>query len=99
MAPLPTLKALMTSDDTDTIEDAGGAFWMTSKSDLFALFGADGKLIAVYANGAPPDRTAVQDLTRPHLRDNTDPFYIALNGRLYEVATQPLIFGSAEKGT
>src|SRR5665213_2076177 len=99
MADLPTLKALMTSDDTDTIEDAGGAFWTTSKSDLFALFGADGKLIAVYANGAPPDRAAVQNLTQPHLRDNKAPFYLALNGRLYEVATQPLIFGSAEKGT
>src|SRR5665213_1279148 len=74
MAALPTLKALMTSDDADTIEDAGGSFWMTSKSDLFALFGADGKLIAVYANGAPPDRAAVQNLTQPHLRDNKAPF-------------------------
>src|SRR5665213_541027 len=99
MADLHPLKALMTSDATDTIEDAGGASWTTSKSDLFALFGADGKLIAVYANGAPPDRAAVQNLTQPHLRDNKAPFYLALNGRLYEVATQPLIFGSAEKGT
>src|SRR5665213_3043396 len=98
MAALPTLKALMTSDDPDTIEDAGGTFWTTSKSDLFALFGADGKLVAVYANDAP-QRAAVETLMQPHLRDGKDPFYLTMHGRLYEVATQPLIFGSAEKGT
>jgi signal transduction histidine kinase len=99
LAALPTLKALMTSNDTDTIEDAGGAFWQTSKSDLFALFGTDGKLIAVYANGEQPNRAAMEALVLPHLRAGEAPFYLASNGRLYEVATQPLIFGSEGKGT
>jgi signal transduction histidine kinase len=99
LAALPTLKALMTSNDTDTIEDAGAAFWKTSRSDLFALFGTDGKLIAVYANGAQPNRAAMESLMQPHLRDGEAPFYLSLGGRLYEVAAQPLIFGSAGSGT
>jgi signal transduction histidine kinase len=99
LAALPTLKALMTSNDTDTIEDAGAAFWQTSKSDLFALFGTDGKLITVYANGAQPDRPTMQTLMQRHLHDGEAPFYLALNGQLYEVATQQLIFGGESNGT
>jgi signal transduction histidine kinase len=99
LAALPTLKALMTSNDTDTIEDAGAAFWETSKSDLFALFGTDGKLITVYANGEQPNRPAMESLMQGHLHEGEAPFYLALNGRLYEVATQPLIFGGASNGT
>ena len=99
LAALPTLKALMTSNDTGTIEDAGAAFWKTSKSDIFALFATDGKLIAVYANGAPVSPSAMESLTQPHLQDAAEPFYLALSGRLYEVATQPLIFGPARTGT
>jgi signal transduction histidine kinase len=99
LASLPTLKALMTSNDTGTIEDAGAAFWKTSHSDIFALFGTDGKLIAVYANGAPVSPSAMESLTQPHLRAGEEPFYLPLSGRLYEVATQPLIFGGATNGT
>ena len=34
MADLPTIKALMTSGDRQTIEDAGSAFWKTSDSEI-----------------------------------------------------------------
>ena len=37
LADLPTLKALMTTHDVRTIEDAGVEFWRVSGSDLFAL--------------------------------------------------------------
>src|ERR1700712_1213872 len=99
LAALPTLKALMTSNDSGTIEDAGAAFWKTSKSDLFALFGIDGKLIALYADGAPPVRVHIENLMQPHLREGEAPFYLAVDGRLFEVAAQPLIFGGAKNGT
>src|SRR5882757_7604587 len=52
MADLPTIKALMTSGDRKTIEDAGAEFWKTSDSDLFALFTPDFKLAAGYQRGA-----------------------------------------------
>ena len=99
LAALPTLKALMTSNDPQTIEDAGAAFWKTSKSDLFALFTTDGKLIALYGEGVPPSRAALETLMQPHLREVAAPFYLAVGGRLYEVAAQPLIFGGANSGT
>jgi signal transduction histidine kinase len=99
LAALPTLKALMTSNDLPTINDAGAAFWKTSKSDLFALFGTNGELLAVYANGAQPSPSAVESLVQGHLGEGEMPFYLAVDGRLYEVATQPLIFGGANNGT
>ncbi len=60
LADLPSLKALMTTHDTPTIEDAGVEFWRVSGSDFFALLDADGKLIATYNRGAVLDRTMVE---------------------------------------
>jgi signal transduction histidine kinase len=99
LAELPTLKALMTSNDRATIEDAGADFWKVSGSDLFALFSADGHLIAVYRKGAPVDRQAAERLIQPHLVDGLGPFYLALDGSLYELATDRLTFGDRETGS
>ncbi len=99
LAALPTLKALMTSNDRGTIEDAGAAFWKTSKSDLFGLFGRDGTLIAVYSNGEKLDTAALEPLIQRHLRGDEAPFYLAVNKELFEVAVQPLIFGPTNDGT
>jgi signal transduction histidine kinase len=98
LADLPTLKALMTSNDTRTIEDEGADFWKTSGSDLFGLFSPDGHLVAVYREGAPPDHATAELLMQPHI-DARKPFYLVLDGKLYEVAIQPLVFGARESGT
>jgi signal transduction histidine kinase len=98
LADLPTMKALMISDDT-SIEDAGDAFWKISKSDLFCIFGTDGKLLAVYANGVPRDQTVLENLMHTHLHEGDAPFYLSMSGRLYEVATQPLSFARAKNGS
>ena len=49
LADLPTLKALMTTSDKPTIEDAGVRFWKISESDLFALADNQGHVVAAYA--------------------------------------------------
>ena len=97
LSDLPSLKALMTSGDQPTIEDGGTQFWQTSGSDLFALLSSDGALIAAYHKNAPPDRAALGLALRPHL-NAAEPFYLALNGHLYEVSVQPLVFGSKLSG-
>lgn len=99
MADLPTIKALMTSGDKQTIEDAGTEFWKTSNSDLFALFTPDFKLAAGYQRDSQPHASEFESLMQPHLREGEDSFYLVLDGNLYEVAAQPIIFGDRVSGT
>ena len=51
LADLPSLKALMTTSDKRTIEDAGVEYWKVGDSDLFALADNQGHVVAAYARG------------------------------------------------
>src|ERR1700744_3440683 len=48
LADLPSLRALMTTNDQRTIEDGAKNFWQVSGSDLFALASNDGHILAAY---------------------------------------------------
>ena len=48
LATLPPLKALMTSQDTATIQDASGTFWKLAGSQLFVLADRSGKVAALH---------------------------------------------------
>jgi len=98
LSDLPSLKALMTADSR-TIADGGVEFWQVSGSDFFALLDRGGKLIVAYNRGAPLDGSMVAQglescLTRPE-----ESSLLALDGRLYEISTQPLVFGSQNGGS
>ena len=93
LADLPSLKALMTAPDARTIEDGGGEFWQVGGSDFFALLDPTGKLIAVYNHGHALARNQVEQGLEQSLRRPEEPVLLALEGRLYEVSTQPLLFG------
>jgi signal transduction histidine kinase len=97
LADLPSLKALMTAGDSRTIEDGGVEFWQASGNDLFALFDQSGNLIALYNRGAPLNRNRVAQGLEQSLRASQGPVLLGFEGRLYEVAMQPLWFGV--KGT
>ena len=74
-------------------------FWQLSRSDLFALLDQSGKLVAVYDRGTPLNRTASSRPWSSLSKMPDDPLLLMLDGHLYEVATQPLWFGSRESGT
>jgi signal transduction histidine kinase len=93
LADLPSLKALMTAGDSRTIEDGGVEFWEASGNDLFALFDQSGNLIALYNRGTPLNRNRVEPALEQSLRAPQGPVLFAFDGRLYEVAMQPLWFG------
>lgn len=93
LADLPSLKALMTAPDTRTIEDGGREFWQVGGSDFFALLDSTGKLIAVYNHGPALTRSRVELGLEQSLRRPEEPILLALDGRLYEVSTKPLLFG------
>ena len=99
LADLPSLKALMTSEDRRTIQDAGSEFWKISGSDLLALARPGGETIAIYNEGPPlKEQAAAQALQQAIVRI-PEPQYVAIGGRLYEVSIQPLYFGPAINGT
>jgi signal transduction histidine kinase len=97
LSELPSLKALMTTNDQPTIVDAGKTFWQTSGSDIFALMRPDGTLLAVYSNGRS---AAVDDCALALARSRVTPYrttLILISGRLYEVATEPISFAAGEQ--
>jgi signal transduction histidine kinase len=97
LSELPSLKALMTTNDQPTIVDAGKTFWQTSGSDIFALMRPDGTLLAVYSNG----RSIAAEECAAALSQSRDRPYrttlILSSGRLFEVATEPIAFAAGEQ--
>jgi signal transduction histidine kinase len=98
LADLPSLKALMTADSR-TIADAGTEFWRDSGSDFFALMDRNGKLVVAYNKGAPLDRSLVARGLEDSLRRPEEPALLAFDRRLFEISTQPLVFGGKDGGS
>jgi signal transduction histidine kinase len=97
LSELPSLKALMTTNDQPTIVDGGKTFWETSGSDIFALMRPDGTLLAVYSRG---HSLALDDCAMALARSRDTPYRTTLmlsSGRLFEVATEPISFAAGEQ--
>ena len=103
LADLPTLKALLTTDDERTIQNASAEFARVSKSPFFTLTNRSGMMMARYKDGSPLDPAAATPGIRNAFRDafsNTPASNYVLSGdRLYEVTSQPLYFGPSSSGT
>lgn len=98
LAALPTLKALMTSDDSATIQDASATFWQLSGSQLFVLANRDGAIVAFHSDVAPFPRAAAQlAVDRFVGSGNTRDWWFG-GGRLFQVFLQPIAFGDPEAG-
>ena len=99
LADLPSLKALMTTQDPQTIRDGSQEFWTTSGSDFFALSGANGELLT-HSNRGP---ALGDDLVAPGVQAcmaySEDPCMIAFGRSLYELSIQPLYFGPPANGS
>src|SRR3984957_10675436 len=74
LADLPSLRALMTTNDQRTIEDGAQDFWKVSESDLFALASNDGRILAVYTTGPAADAELRSDLAKAF--NNGDKHYL-----------------------
>ncbi len=99
LADLPSLKALMTTQDPHTIQDGSKEFWTISGSDIFALSSPDGKLFTYSNLGPPLDDALVERGLRMCMAEPEDPCMIALGKSLYEISIQPLYFGPPSHGT
>jgi signal transduction histidine kinase len=99
LADLPSLKALMATQDARTIQDGSQEFWTTSDSDFFALATASGKLFT-YSNRGPKlnDGLVTRGL-QACMVSAEDSCLIAFGPSLYELSIQPLYFGPPANGS
>jgi signal transduction histidine kinase len=98
LADLPTVKALMTTQDVATIQDASNATWDLSGGDLLALAEPNGRIMAVHAKARDVTRDVTQEALMRSVRLPAGQQWWFLKGHLYEVFLQPIYFGSAKDG-
>lgn len=98
IADLPNLKALMTSHDPVTIQDASSSTWHVAGSDLFILADREGQVVALHASAPGFTRPIAQEQLRLHSAHDEIATWWFGGGRLYEVFLQPVSFGSATEG-
>jgi signal transduction histidine kinase len=97
LADLPSLKALMTTNDERTIVDGGEEFWKISGNELLALADRDGNVKAAYAAGSSVDADFRTELSR-FLTTPKASYLVSAHG-LYGCSVQPLYFGGRSDGT
>src|SRR2546425_3641096 len=75
LANLPSLKALMTTRDAATIQDASADIWRLAPSDVFVLADPAGKVLAIHATIQGIARSDAQDLLQNSLRIDQPSFW------------------------
>jgi signal transduction histidine kinase len=99
LADLPSLKALMATQDAHTIQDGSQEFWTISGSDIFALASQTGKLFTYSNRGPALDDALVTRGLRACMVDADDPCLISFGSSLYVLSIQPLYFGPPANGS
>ena len=97
LADLPSLKALMTTNDERTIDDGAVRFWKVSGTDLFALADHDGRIVAAFTGRSSAGETLRKDL-RLYVSGAPSDFFVSGN-LLFGCSVRPIYFGSQSEGT
>ncbi len=93
LADLPNVRALMTTRDHATIQDASGGIWRLAGSDLFVLADPAANIMAMHVSGPGPTPETVSESLRTSLRSGKSTGWWYGNEHLYEVFVQPIYFG------
>lgn len=93
LAALPTLKALMTSDHPDTIQDASETFWRLGGSQIFVLTDRQGTISAFHSDTPEFPRDAAQAGVKRYADGGSTRDWWFGGGHLYQVFLQPISLG------
>ena len=93
LANLPNVRALMTTEDAPTIQDASEGVWKLSGSDLLVLANRAGVVEGLRTTTPGLDRGTAQELLRHSLQGRQSQSWWFGGGHLYEVWMQPVYFG------
>lgn len=96
LAELPTLKALMTTEDAATIQDASAEFWRLSGSDLLLLANASSRVKAVHAAGPGLALVSAQRLLASRDRLENAAWWLD-SGNLYRVVARSIVAGAGSE--
>jgi signal transduction histidine kinase len=99
LANLPTLKALMTTENSATIQDASVDFWRLAGSDLLVLADRTGKVAALHAIAQRFGQAKAQQLFNRSVHPFRPRDWWFGGGHLYEVFLQPIYFGPPADNT
>jgi signal transduction histidine kinase/ActR/RegA family two-component response regulator len=94
IATLPTIRALMTTRDIPTIQDASVDLLKQSGAELLILADRTGTISAIQTNDAKLGQSRAQKfLEETYRKGDSHDWWIA-DGSLYEVQLQPIEFGA-----
>jgi signal transduction histidine kinase/CheY-like chemotaxis protein len=97
LANLPNVRAMMTTQDSATIQDASGDVWNLSGSDLMVFADRSGDVVAMRAKNTSFERPAAQEFMQASLQKEEPRSWWFSGGHLYEVWIQPIYFGAESK--
>jgi signal transduction histidine kinase/ActR/RegA family two-component response regulator len=97
LSQTPILKAVMTTRDPLTIQDATASLWQTAHGDLLVLEDNAGQLMAVHSAGGQIAKGDVASYMRL-ARDGEFKWWL-LGNRLYRVAIRNVVAGNVADGT
>jgi signal transduction histidine kinase len=96
LADLPNLRALMTTQDEATIQDASSDLWRLAGTDLFVLADRTGKVVALHTASPGFTRAMAQDALAAALNQDSPGHWWFGAGHLYESFLKPIYFGPAK---
>ena len=99
LANLPNVRALMTTPDAATIQDASADVWRLSGSDLLVMAGRGGNVVALRTSSTGFARETAQLLFRRSLEKGDAHDWWFGGNRLFEVWIQPIYFGPASENS
>jgi len=99
LADLPTVRALMTTEDAPTIQDESENIWRLSGSDLLVLANRTGEVVGLHTGSQGFTREKTQELLRLAVQKGDGRNWWFSEGHLYEVWLQPIYFGAARQNT
>src|SRR5271169_3506361 len=95
LADLPNVRALMTTHDPPTIQDASRDLWQLSGSDLLLLADSSGKVMALQATPHEITVREGQDFLPTVVSREETRHWWYVEGHLYEVFLKEIYFGPA----
>ena len=98
LADLPITRAIMTSPDPVTIQDASQDVWQIAGGDLFVLVDRNSKVVALHTRTTGFSREAAEQYFRQSLAEEDRSHWWYGNHHLYQAFVHPVYFGSEADG-
>lgn len=99
LADLPITRALMTTHDPATIQDASQDLWQLAASDLLVLTDRRGVVVALHTKAAGLTPESAQAYFAKTLQDEDANRWWYGGHHLYQIFVQPIYFGSRTDGS